>query len=105
MQTQNRFLDDMARLAAGAVGSVAGMRQEIEARVREQLERLLRGMDLVKREEFEVVRAMASRARTEQEALAQRVAALEASLAAKAAPEHATAPATTEQAPARAPTQ
>jgi len=87
MQTQNRFLDDLARLAAGAAGSVAGIRQEIEARVREQLERLLRGMDLVKREEFEVVKAMASRAREEQEALAARLALLEARLAAKPASE------------------
>ena len=78
MQTQNRFLDDLARLAAGAVGGIAGIRQEVEARLREQVERLLRGMDLVNREEFEVVRAMAARARSEQEALAARVAALEA---------------------------
>jgi len=80
MQTQNRFFDDMARLASGALGSLAGLRQEIEARVREQVERMLRNMDLVTREEFEVVRAMAARARAEQEDLATRLTALETRL-------------------------
>ena len=80
MQTQNRFFDDLSRLASGALGSLAGLRQEIEARAREQVERMLRNMDVVTREEFEVVRAMAMRARSEQEELAARVAALEAGM-------------------------
>ena len=78
MQTENRLLDDLARVAAGAVEGLAGLRQEIEARLRDRVERLLRGMDLVDREEFEAVKAMAARARAEQEALLARVAALEA---------------------------
>lgn len=78
MQTENRLLDDLARVAAGAVEGLAGLRQEIEARLRDRVEGLLRGMDLVDRDEFEAVKAMAARARAEQEALLARVAALEA---------------------------
>jgi BMFP domain-containing protein YqiC len=81
MQSQSRLVDDIARIAAGALGTVSGMRGEVEARVREQLERVLAGMDLVTREEFEAVKAMAAKARTEQELLASRVAELEAALA------------------------
>jgi len=82
MQSQNRFFDDMARVAAGAVGALSGMRGEVEARFRDQLERVLAGMDLVNREEFEAVKAMAAKAREEQENLLRRVEALEARLAA-----------------------
>jgi len=77
MQTQNRLLDDLARVATGAMGVAAGMRGELEARLREQFERILSGMDLVTREEFEVVRAMAVEAREEQARLSERLAALE----------------------------
>ena len=84
MQTQNRLLDDLARVATGALGVAAGMRDEIEARLRDQFEKILTGMDLVTREEFDAVKAMAAKARAEQETLAQRVAALEARLGAKA---------------------
>src|SRR3989441_1500375 len=80
MQSQNRFFDDMARVAAGAVGALAGVRGEIEARLRDQLERVLAGMDLVSREEFEAVKAMAAKAREEQEGLLQRIDALEGRL-------------------------
>lgn len=82
MQSQNRFFDDLARMAAGAAGAVTGMRGEIEARFRDQLERVLAGMDLVSREEFEAVKAMAAKARDEQEVLLGRVEALETRLAA-----------------------
>ena len=81
MQSQNRFFDDMARVAAGAMGALSGVRGEIEARFRDQLERILAGMDLVSREEFEAVKAMAARARDEQEILLQRIAELETRLA------------------------
>jgi BMFP domain-containing protein YqiC len=81
MQSQNRFFDDIARVASGAVGAIAGVRGEIEARVRDQLERVLAGMDLVSREEFEAVKAMAAKAREEQELLRRQIEALEARLA------------------------
>src|ERR1041384_1419409 len=81
MQSQNRIFDDIARVAGGAVGALSGVRDEIEARLRDQLERVLAGMDLVSREEFEVVKAMAAKAREEQERLLLRIEALEARLA------------------------
>ena len=81
MQSQNRFFDDLARVASGAVGAISGVRGEIESRLRDQLERVLAGMDLVSREEFEAVKAMAAKARDEQESLQARIEALEARLA------------------------
>lgn len=81
MQTDNRLFDDLARLAGGAMGAAAGLRAEFEGLMRQQLDRWLAGMDLVRREEFDAVQAMAAKARAEQEALAARVAALEAALA------------------------
>jgi len=80
MQTDNRLLDDLARMASGAVGALTGMRAEVEARLRDQLERILARMDLVTREEFDAVRAMAAKARSEQERLEARLAVLEARL-------------------------
>src|SRR5438034_11122116 len=81
MQSQNRLFDDIARVASGAVGAISGVRGEIEARLRDQLERVLAGMDLVSREEFEAVKAMAAKARDEQEVLRRQLEALEARLA------------------------
>jgi BMFP domain-containing protein YqiC len=77
MQTQNRILDDLAKMASGAMSGLSGLRHEIEMRGREQIERILARMDLVKREEFEAVKAMAAKAREEQELLAERLAELE----------------------------
>lgn len=82
MQSENKILDDMARVASSAMGVAAGMRSEVEARIREQMERLLAQMDLVSREEFDAVKAVAVAAREEQEALGAKLAALEARLAA-----------------------
>jgi len=82
MQTDNRLLDDLAKLATNAVGAAAAMRQEVEARFKAQLERLLVDMNLVTRDEYEAVKEMAAKARTEQEALAERVARLEAEVVA-----------------------
>jgi BMFP domain-containing protein YqiC len=80
MQTQNRFFDDLARIAAGAMGTLSGMRSEVETRIREQLERVLAGMDLVSRDEFEAVKAMAAKAREENEELKKQIAELQARL-------------------------
>ncbi len=87
MQTRNRILDDLARIAGGAAGTFTGIKEEIEALVRQRIERLLGDLDLVGREEFEVARDMAAKARAEQEKLETRVALLEARLkGAKSAP-------------------
>lgn len=87
MQSENRFFDDIARVAGGAFNALAGVRGEIEAMVRQQFERLLADMNLVTRDEFEAVQGMAAKARSEQEALEKRVAGLEAALAGKTPPE------------------
>ncbi|MDJ0893688.1 MAG: accessory factor UbiK family protein [Alphaproteobacteria bacterium] len=89
MQTDNRFLDDLARVATGALGVAAGMRAEAESLVRQRFERFLADMDLVTRDEFEAVKAMAAAAREEQERLEKRVAALEAAAGKKPAPKRA----------------
>jgi|SRR5579864_36565 len=81
MQSENRIFDDLARMASGALSTLGGMRQELEARIRDQVERVLDRMEVVRREEFEAVRAMAVKARAEQERLAERLAALEARFA------------------------
>ena len=81
MQVDNRLLDDLARVAGGAFGALAGVRGEVEARLKQQFERILSEMDMVSRDEFEAVKAMAAKARIEQEALEKRIAALEAALA------------------------
>lgn len=81
MQVDNKILDDLARVAGGAFGALSGLRNEVEGQVRQQFERILSQMDVVGREEFEAVREMAARARTEQEELAERVTALEALVA------------------------
>ena len=78
MQSRTRILEDLAKVTAGAVSTLAGIKNEIEGLVRQRVERLLSDMDLVPREEFDAVRAMAAKARGEQEALEKRVAALEA---------------------------
>ena len=86
MQTENRFLDDLARVASGAMGSLAGVRTEVEARLKQQFRRILEEMDLVPRDEFDAVKAMAAKARKEQLALSKRLAALEAAAGAKEKP-------------------
>ena len=79
-QTTNRFFDEIARLMNDAAGVASGVRREFETMVRAQADRVLRDLDVVKREEFEAVKEMARLAREENEALKARVAALEARL-------------------------
>ena len=83
MQTDNRFLDDLAKVASGALGSVSGVKHEVEVRIQQQLERLLARMNLVPREEFDAMKAVAQAAREAQIKLEARVATLEARLAAE----------------------
>ncbi|WP_353185677.1 accessory factor UbiK family protein [Bosea sp. (in: a-proteobacteria)] len=78
--TSSRFLDDIARLATDAAGAAQGVRREIETVVKTQIEKLLRELDVVPREEFEAVREMALLAREENDRLAARIAALEEKL-------------------------
>ncbi|MBP2148999.1 accessory factor UbiK family protein [Xanthobacter autotrophicus DSM 597] len=79
-QTTGRLFDEMARLVNDAAGVAQGVRREAETVMRAQMERFLRDMDLVKREEFEAVKDMAAEARMENERLAARIAVLEANM-------------------------
>ena len=81
MQSTPRFLDDLARVANGAVSTMVGIKDEIEALVRQQIDRFLAEADMVPRDEFDAVKAMAAKARGEQEKLEKRLTRLEARLA------------------------
>jgi BMFP domain-containing protein YqiC len=80
-QTTGRFFDELGKLITDAAGAAEGVRKEIETVVRGQAERVLRDLDVVQREEFEAVKAMAQKAREENEALKAKIAALEAAIA------------------------
>ena len=80
-QTQSKFFDDLSRLMTDAAGLAEGARREAQTFARTQMERMMSGMDVVSREEFEAVKEMAARARDDNEKLVQRIAALEAKLA------------------------
>ena len=81
-QTSNRFFDEMARLMNDSAGVATVVRREFDTIFRGQADRILRDLDVVRREEFEAVKEMARLAREENEALKARVAALEAKLGA-----------------------
>jgi BMFP domain-containing protein YqiC len=81
-QTTNRFFDEIARLMNDAAGVASGVRREFDTVFRNQADRILRDLDVVKREEFEAAKDMARLAREENEALKARIAALEARLGA-----------------------
>ena len=84
MQTRSRIFDDLAKVAGGAVSTLGGIKAEIEVLVRQQIERLLLNADMVPRDEFDAVKAVAAKARSEQERLEKRVQALEKKLDVKA---------------------
>lgn len=78
MQTRNKVFDDISQLMTNAMGVAQGARQEAETAMRSMLDRWLADRDLVTREEFDALRAMAMKAREENEALKARIDALEA---------------------------
>ncbi len=102
MQTDNRLLDDLARMANGALNTLSGLREEIESRVRERVERMLADMDMVPRDEFEAVKEVAQRARAGQEDLAAKVAELERRLSGLSASASPSKPAATRRRSAKA---
>ena len=83
MQTRNKFLDDISQLMTNAMGVAQGAKTEAETAVKSLMDRWLADRDFVSREEFEAVRAMAQKAREENEALSARLAALEEKAAPK----------------------
>jgi len=77
-QTHNRLLDELAKMMTDAMGAAQGARREVETVLRAQAERVAHEMNLVSREDFEAVKAMAQKAREENERLEARIVALEA---------------------------
>lgn len=78
--TSSRFFDEIAKLMTNATGAAQGVRKELDGLVQSQVERVLNNMNMVKREEFDVVRDMAEKARQENERLEKRLAELELKL-------------------------
>lgn len=85
MQSQKRIFDDIAKVAGGALGALGSLKQEIESLLKQRMDRFVVDHDLVSREEFEAVKAMASEARAEQERLLARVVEFEAAAKPKSA--------------------
>lgn len=83
MQRRGRIFDDLAKVAGGAASTLSGVKAEIEGLIRQQIERLLVNADMVPRDEFDAVKAVAAKARSEQEALEIRVRAVERKLGLK----------------------
>ncbi len=77
MQTRNKFFDDMSQLMTNAMGVAQGAKSEAETAMKNMMDRWLADRDFVTRDEFEAVRAMAQKAREENEALKARIEALE----------------------------
>lgn len=84
MQTRNKVIDDISQLMQNAMGVAQGARSEAETAMKGMIDRWLADRNFVTRDEFDAVRAMAQKAREENEALKARITALEA---AQAAPE------------------
>jgi BMFP domain-containing protein YqiC len=102
MQTGNKLFADMAELGRSALGLAAGLREEVEGIVRHQFERMTKQMNLVTREEFDVLSGMLAKARAEQEAMKAQLAALSGKKAeAKPAPQKAAAAKTAAKAGAK----
>ncbi len=78
MQSQNRLFDDFVKMMNGAAGTVAGMTREAEGAFRDRLRDYVGGLDMVSREEFEAVKAIAVAAREENQLLRARLDAMEA---------------------------
>jgi BMFP domain-containing protein YqiC len=83
MSTTNPLLDGLSKLMTDAMGVAQGVRKEADTMVRSQVEKLLRDVDVVTREEFEAVKEMAANARDENDRLAARIADLEKKLSAR----------------------
>jgi len=78
--TNSKFFDELAKLMTNAAGAAQGVRKEVDTLVQGQVERVLNNLNVVKREEFDVVKDMAEKARSENDALASRITDLEAKL-------------------------
>jgi BMFP domain-containing protein YqiC len=78
MQSQNKIFEDFSKVATSALGTFAGLGREVETQVRSRVKEMVGGLDMVSRDEFEAVKAMAANARAEVEALKAEIAAMKA---------------------------
>lgn len=90
MTDRNPIFEDFAKVASSAMSTLGGLRDEAQAALRARMEDMMADMDLVTRDEFEAVRAMALKAREENERLLEEIAALKAAVAPKPAPKRRT---------------
>ena len=79
-QNNSKIFDELAKFMSNAAGAAQGLRKEIDQMVQTQVERVMNNLNIVRREDFEVVRDMAEKARTENAALAERLTELEKKL-------------------------
>ncbi|MSP20195.1 MAG: accessory factor UbiK family protein [Alphaproteobacteria bacterium] len=100
MQSEKTLLDDLARLATGAFGALGDVKEEVEARVRAQLERILSRMNLPTRDELDAVKELAAAARAEADDLRKRLDALEGKKGSSARSGSESKPAPTRRRPA-----
>jgi BMFP domain-containing protein YqiC len=82
--TSSKFFDELSKLMTNAAGAAQGVRKELDSLVQSQVERVLNNLNVVKREEFDVVRDMAEKARAENERLEKRITDLESRLPTRA---------------------
>jgi BMFP domain-containing protein YqiC len=80
-QTNNRIFDELGKLMTDAMGAAQGAQREVETIMKSQGERMLAGMDVVRRDEFDAVKAIAIKAREENQALMSRLTLLETEIA------------------------
>jgi BMFP domain-containing protein YqiC len=90
MQTKNPMLDDLSKIATNALGALQGAKAEVERMARQQVERMVAQMNLVSRDEFDALKAVAAAARADNERLAEQFAALAARLESRPARKRAT---------------
>ncbi len=90
MQSQNRIFEDMSKIATSAMGTMAGVGREVETMIRARVKELVGGIDMIERDEFEAVKAMAATARAEVEALKAELAAMRSAPLADAPPPEST---------------
>lgn len=91
MSSRNPFLDDFAKVASSAFSTIGGLRDEAQSAMKSRFEAMIADMDMVTREEFDAVRAMALKAREENDALLQEIVAIKQQIEA-AKPKKAAAP-------------
>ncbi|MGI4881319.1 MAG: accessory factor UbiK family protein [Janthinobacterium lividum] len=80
MQSQNRIFEDISKVATSAMGTMAGVGREVESLIRGRVKEMFAGLDMVERDEFEAVKAMAATARADAEALKAKLAELRAGM-------------------------